>query len=210
MRIDIHFDPRELKKMEKALKSAPGECRKGMVSAINRSAKSVNTATQKAVTERYKIKKSDLSGGKRFKGESSNNIIKPIFASESDLRAALDVRGSRLAYVAERGMMSPRAPKSHKGKTMKQIKRLAFPTVQPIRGQRTRFPHGFIIEGKEGVVGLFTRGKKSHPVEMRHTLSPANMVRYPDIVRVTQKTAREALEKNVAHEIEYRLGRLAK
>ena len=67
-----------------------------------------------------------------------------------------------------------------------------------------------MARGKGGTVGLFSRQRGRRTIEMQRTLSPANMVRYPDIVRVTQKTAREALEKNVAHEIEYRLGRLAK
>ena len=44
----------------------------------------------------------------------------------------------------------------------------------------------------------------------QNTLSPANMVRETSVVNATQTAAREALEKNVAHEIEYRLGRLAK
>ena len=59
-------------------------------------------------------------------------------------------------------------------------------------------------------MGLFSRQRGSRTIEMQRTLSPANMVRETSVVNATQTAAREALEKNVAHEIEYRLGRLAK
>lgn len=210
MRIDAQFDPAELKKLKRALSKAPGECEKGLVSAINRSVKTTNTAMQKAVTERYNIKKSDLSGGSTFKGEASNNLIKPLYAKAGALRAALWVRGSRLALVAKRRLITPTAPKSHKGKTMRQIKRMAYPSVKVVKGQKTRYPHAFVARGKGGTVGLFSRQRGSRTIEMQRTLSPANMVRETSVVNATQTAAREALEKNVAHEIEYRLGRLAK
>ena len=46
MRIEARFDEKELKKLTKALKQAPDECRKGLSSAINRSGKTTNTAMQ--------------------------------------------------------------------------------------------------------------------------------------------------------------------
>ena len=58
VRIDARMDPKQLKKLTKALDDAPNECRKGLVSAINRSVKTTNTAMQRAVTQRYNIKKS--------------------------------------------------------------------------------------------------------------------------------------------------------
>lgn len=193
--------------MTKALKDVPQECKKGIVSAINRSVKSTNTAMQRAVTERYRITKGQLNG----KGGSSKSQIKLVFASSGKLEAGIQVRSTRMALDNSRGFISPKAPKSRKGKTMQQIKRLALPTVSVIKGQRTRFPHAFVAQGKGGTTGIFTRdGKKSYPVSMRHTMSPSNMVRYPAVVKKTDKAAKEALEKNVAHEIEYRLGRLAK
>lgn len=210
MRIDARMDPKQLKKLKKALEDAPQECRKGLVSAINRSVKTTNTAMQRAVTTRYNIKKSALNGGDSFKGDSSNNLIKPVMATTSKLQGAIEVRGSRLALVAARNMISPKEPKSHKGKTMKQIKRMAFPSVKVLKGQRTRYPHSFIAKGRGGTVGLFSRGKTTGKLTMQRTLSPANMVRETTVKDATQKAAKEALEKNVAHEIEYRLGRLAK
>lgn len=210
MRIEARFDEKELKKLTKALKRAPEECRKGLSSAINSSVKTTNTAMQKAVTTRYNITKGDLSGGGKFKGDSSNNLVKPILSTPAKLQGGIEVRGTRLALVAARKMIFPKEPKSHKGKTMRQIKRMAFPSVKVLKGQRTRYPHSFIAKGRGGTVGLFSRGKTTGKLTMQRTLSPANMVRETSVVNATQTAAKEALEKNVAHEIEYRLGRLAK
>ena len=210
MRIEAQFDPRELDKMRKALKKAPGECEKGLVSAINRSVKTTNTAMQKAVTERYNIKKGDLSGGSTFKGEASNNLIKPIYAKPGALRAALWVRGSRLALVAKRRLITPTAPKSHKGKTMRQIKRIPFPSVKVVKGKKTRYPHSFVAQGRGGTIGLFSRGKTTGKLTMQRTLSVANMVRYPSVQTATKTAASEALQKNAQHEIEYRLSKVMK
>ena len=210
MRIEARFDEKELKKLTKALKQAPDECRKGLSSAINRSVKTTNTAMQKAVATRYNITKGDLSGGGKFKGDSSNNLVKPILSTPAKLQGGIEVRGTRLALVAARKMIFPKEPKSHKGKTMRQIKRMAFPSVKVLKGQRTRYPHSFIAKGRGGTVGLFSRGKTTGKLTMQRTLSPANMVRETSVVNATQTAAKEALEKNVAHEIEYRLGRLAK
>ena len=210
MRIEARFDEKELKKLTKVLKKAPEECRKGLSSAINRSIKTTNTAMQRAVTTRYNIKKGALNGGDSFKSDSSNNLVKPILSTPAKLQGGIEVRGTRLSLVAARGMITPKEPKSHKGKTMRQIKRMAYPSVKVVKGQKTRYPHAFVARGKGGTVGLFSRQRGSRTIEMQRTLSPANMVRETSVVNATQTAAREALEKNVAHEIEYRLGRLAK
>lgn len=215
MRIEARFDEKELKKLTKVLKKAPEECRKGLSSAINRSVKTTNAAMQRAVTTRYNIKKGALNGGDSFKSDSSNNLVKPILSTPAKLQGGIEVRGTRLSLVAARGMITPKEPKSHKGKTMRQIKRMAYPSVKvvnvkAVKGQKTRYPHAFVARGKGGTVGLFSRQRGSRTIEMQRTLSPANMVRETSVVNATQTAAREALEKNVAHEIEYRLGRLAK
>lgn len=210
MQIDARFDPAELEKLKRALSKAPGECEKGMVSAINRSVKTTNTAMQRAVTGRYNIKKSELSGGSTFKGEASNNLIKPIYAKPGNLRAAIWVRGSRLSLVAKRRLITPTAPKSHKGKTMRQIKRIPYPSVKVVKGRKTRYPHSFVAQGDGGTIGLFSRGRTSRNINMQRTLSVANMVRYPSVRTTTQTAASGALQKNVQREIAYRLSKVMK
>ena len=208
--IDAQFDPKQLEKLLNALKKAPKECRKGAVSAINRSVKTTNTALQKAITTRYNIKKSALSGGSAFKGDASNNLIKPKMATESNLSAQIMVRGTRLALVSARGMISPKEPKSHKGKTMRQIKRMAPPTVRILKGSKKKYPHAFVATGRGGVTGIFSRYKYLRDIKLQRTLSPANMAREKSVAKKTKKAAEEALEKNVAREIRYRLEKISK
>lgn len=210
VRIDAQFDQNELRKLTNALKDIPKECKNGLISAVNKSAKSTNTAMQKAITQRYNIKKSDLSGGNTFGSGSSNNLIKINLAKKTAIEASIDVRGSRLALVTARGMVTPKQPKSTKGKTIKQIKRMAPPKVKILKGKQKSYKHSFIATGKGGTVGLFARDKSNDKLVMQRTLSIANMVKQRQIAEATQKAAKEALTKNVAHEIEYRLQKVSK
>ena len=213
--IDAKFDQKQLDKLLKTLEKAPKECRKGAVSAINRSVKSTNTALQKAITRRYNIKKEALSGGSTFKSSSSNNLIRPKMATYSDLTASIFVRGSRLSFNVLRGMVSPTEPKSHKGKSLRQIRRMAPPKVKVLRGRSKSFKHAFIATStgtdengqKSKVTGLFSRGSNG-VLKFHRTLSPANMAREKSVAKATQKAAAEALEKNVEREIRYRLEKI--
>ena len=94
VRVDAQFDQNELRKLTDALKDIPKECKSGLVSAVNKSVKTTNTAMQKAITQRYNIKKSDLSGGNTFGSSSSNNLIKLNLAKKTSIEASIDVRGS--------------------------------------------------------------------------------------------------------------------
>ena len=210
VRIDAQFDQNELKKLTNALRDMPKECKSGLISAVNKSAKSTNTAMQKAITQRYNIKKSDLSGGNTFGSSSSNNLIKINLAKKTAIEASIEVRGSRLSLVTARGMVTPKQPKSTKGKTTKQIKRIAPPKVKILKGKQKSYKHSFIATGKGGTVGLFARDKSNDKLVMQRTLSIANMVKQRQIAEATQKAAKEALTKNVAHEIEYRLQKVSK
>lgn len=205
-------DQKELAKLVSALKKYPGEARKGVVSAVNKSLKTTNTAMQRAITRRYNVKKSDLANGKKFKSEASNTLIKEKKASTSDLNACIVVRASRLAFVPQRGMLNQTLPTSHKGMTRKQIKRFVKPPkVKVLRGRWKSFgAHSFVARGKGGTVGLFTRDEKTGQINMRRTTSPANMAREESVVKATQKAASDSLKKYAEHEIVYRLGKVSK
>ena len=210
MQIDARFDPAELENLRRALSKAPGECEKGMVSAINRSVKTTNTAMQRAITKRYNITKADLTGKGKAKSEKSRNLIKPYYAAPGRLNAAIWLRGERLALVEIRNFISPSAPKSHKGKTMRQIKRIPFPTVKVVKGKKTRYVPGFVAKGRGGTIGLFSRGKTTGKLTMQRTVSIANMARYPAVTAAIKTAAAESLPKNVQREIAYRLSKVMK
>lgn len=205
-------DQKELKNLVFALKKYPEEAKKGIVSAVNKSLKTTNTAMQRAITRRYNIKKSDLTNGKQFKSEASNTLIKEKKATDSNLNAQILVRASRLALVPQRGMLNQTMPTSHKGLTRKQIKKsVKPPKVKVLRGRWKSFgAHSFVARGKGGTIGLFTRDERTGALNMRRTTSPANMAREESVVKATQKASAESLKKYAEHEIEYRLGKVSK
>lgn len=207
--VNAEFDQRELKKLTDALKHIPKECQSGLISAVNRSVKTTNTAMQKAITQRYNIKKQSLTNGD-FKSKSSSQLITVRKATKNSLNADILIEGHRLSFDVKRGMVSPKQPKSHKGKTIKQIKRIAQPKVKILKGKQKTYKHSFIATGRGGTVGLFSRDKSSGKLVMQRTLSVAHMARQRQIAEATQKSAREALTKNIAHEIEYRLQKVSK
>ena len=67
-----------------------------------------------------------------------------------------------------------------------------------------------VATSKGGTVVLFERDKSNDKLVMQRTLSVAHMVRQKQIAEATQKAAKEALTKNVRHEIEYRLQKVSK
>ncbi len=207
-RIECEADTGELRRLQRALERYPSECKKGMISAINKSLQSTNSAMQKAITERYNVQKRALNGGDTFRNDSSNNLIRQIKATQSNLGAQIVVRGSRLSLVSARGMVTPKGPKSHRGKTMRQIKRMASPSVKILKSGRKRYGHSFVAKGRGGVNALFSRDRSTGKLVMQRTLSPANMAKEDSVVSKTQNAATEALSSNVTHEIRYRLGRV--
>ena len=134
VRVDAQFDQNELRKLTDALKDIPKECKSGLVSAVNKSVKSTNTAMQKAITQRYNIKKQSLTNGD-FESASSSKLITVHQATKSSLNADILIESHRLSFNVKRGMVSPVTPKSYKGKTMKQIKRMSSPKVKVLKGK---------------------------------------------------------------------------
>ena len=201
-------DKRELERLQAALGKYPQECKKGMAAALNRTLSTTNTALQKAITQRYNIKKSELSGGKTFKSEGSNNLITLRKAKPQDLTSHIQLRGSRLTFNVKRSMVTPKQPKSHPGKTMKQIRRMAPPKVKVRKGGAVPYPHAFVAKGKGGVTALFSRDKDTEKLKIQHTLSIVNMTRNQEVRSQTLAAAQAALPKNVEREINYRLERV--
>lgn len=209
--IYCEVEQKELKGLISALKKYPTEARKGLISAVNKSLKTTDVAMQRAITRRYNLKKSDLANGKQFKSEASNTLIKEHKATASDLNASILVRGSRLAFVPQRGMLNQTMPTSRKGLTAPRIKKIVKPPkVKVLRGRWKSFgKQSFVARGKGGTIGLFTRDKQTGEINMRRTTSPANMAREESVVKATQKVAAESLKKYAEHEIAYRLGKVS-
>lgn len=201
----LEIDERQMQKMQYALRKYPEECNKGLASALNKTLSKANTVLQNGITSTYNIKKQDLTEGNQFRSESSKNLLKLHKAKPQDLSAGIIVRSSRLSFNVKRNMVSPTEPKSHRGKTMKQIKRIAPPKVKVRKGKSIKFKHGFVAKGKGNTVALFSREKDDRRMKMHHTLSTVHMTKEQDIRRKAQTTVDESLSQNVEREINFRL-----
>ncbi|BAK99711.1 hypothetical protein OBV_25130 [Oscillibacter valericigenes Sjm18-20] len=204
MKIYGSMDGESLKKLTEALGAYPKECANGIVSAINKSVHSVNVAMKREISKKYNLAQKDLSGGGAFKSTASNNLIRENKASYANLNASITVRGGML-NPGERFLNTPKQPKSHKGKTMRQIRKIKYPKVMIFRGAKKTMP-AFTARGRGGTMGVFTRdGEK---LKMQKTLSVAQMASNEDVWKKTSETAQKVLTEKAEQELNYRLGKV--
>lgn len=205
----ILIDGTALKELDKVLGEFPKEAVKAKLSAMNRTLSQTNTEIQRQITSKYNLKRSDLNGGKRYKSERSNNLIRVTKPSINRLVAAIEVRGSTLTL--SRFLQTPKAPVSHAGKTRKQISKIKPPTVKVKKGGKKPVitsKKAFVATGRGGVTGIFTRNDKG--MVMLRTLSTAAMAGDRDILANVRKKAEEVFLKRTEAEINYRLEKLGR
>lgn len=202
---DISINASGLDTLSRALERFPDIAAKALPPAINRTLSTVNTKLQKEITTKYKIKKSDLNGGGKYKSEKSNNLIKIKKATSHSMDGRIDVRGSTLNL--SRFLMGNKSPVSHKGKTKKQILKIKFPKVQVMKGS-SKIVKGAFIQNAKNATGIFNRNQNGK-LRMLRTLSIAQMAGNKEILKVAEETAIETLEKRIEHEMEYRMNRMA-
>ena len=204
--MEIQIDTKNLDKLDIELKKFPKEAQKSIPAAINRTLSTVNTKMQREITTKYKLKKSDLSGGNKYKSEASNNLIKVKKASAMLPEGRIEVRGSTLTL--SRFLQGSKTPVSYKGKTQKQIKKLRPSRVQVKRGSTKSIKGSFLAKARGGTMGIFIRDLNGK-LKMLHTLSVAQMASNKEVAQATQVVATDTLNKRIEHEIEYRINKMA-
>lgn len=186
---------RQMKELEKQI---PGAA----VAAINRTLSSTFTQMKKEVTSKYNIKSSDISGGSKYKGESSNNLMKVTKANKNQLSAKITSRGSTLTL--SRFLKRPTTPDRYKGKSA--LKRPGVVVmVKKERKNITTNNKAFVAKGKGGVIGIFKRRGKE--MVMLRTASIPQMIGNKDILEKLRVSAIAKLQERIAHEIEYRINK---
>ncbi|QNU67260.1 hypothetical protein EHE19_001570 [Ruminiclostridium herbifermentans] len=203
--MEIKLDTSNLKNVARAMRDFPELAKKSLPPAINRTLSAVNTKIQKGITKIYKIKKSDLSGGKKYKSESSNNLINIKKASVKNPSGQIEVRGRTLNLA--RFLQTPKGPVSTKGMKKAAIRRRKPAKVQVKKGKSKYIAKTFVQKSR-GAVGIFTRDHNGK-LKMLHTLSVAQMASNKEVLKSAEQTAVETLEKRIEHELEYRLDKLA-
>lgn len=198
--VSIKVDDSDLNKIYKAFKKYPDVAKKAVVAATNRTIQSANTELQRNITQRYNIKKKDLSGGGQYKGESSNNIVKVNKANTGNLKASINVRGGYLTLY--RFVRGNKMPRNKKGK--------GYVSVQVKKGKTAKLSrYNFIQRGNGGALQIFQRPSDSRKIRrVLKTASVAHMASNEEVMGNTQKKAQETLKKRVEHEIAHRLNKL--
>lgn len=197
------MDQASLRKLTEELRAYPKEAKAGIVSAINKSVHSVNVAMKREICKKYNLAQKDLSGGGAFKSAASNNLIRENKANYANLNASITVRGGMLNPGA-RFLNTPKQPKSRKGKTMRQIRKIKYPKVMIFRGAKKTMP-AFTARGRGGTMGVFMRDGDT--LKMQKTLSVAQMASNEDVWKRTSETAQKVLAEKVEQELNYRLGK---
>lgn len=204
MKVQATMDSASLRKLTEALKDYPKEAANGIVSAINKSVHSVNVSMKREICKKYNLSQKDLSGGGKFKSAASNSLIRESKANYSNQSASILIRGGML-NPGERFLSTPKQPKSHKGKTARQIRKIKYPKVTVFRGAKKTMP-AFVARGRGGTMGVFERdGEK---LKMQKTLSVAQMASNGEIWKQTSENAKKILDEKIKQELNYRLGKV--
>lgn len=200
MNIEIKTNDEQFKKLFEALEVIPDEAQKACVTAINKTIAETNTNLQKAITQKYNITKRELSGGKKYKSDRSNNLMKVEKATFKDMSAAIDIRGTALTLNRFRpspDKLPTKKPKNIKVQVTKGKKLNVDPKIKP-----------FIIKGKGGTVGIFSRENDQRKMKMLRTLSTGAMARQEDVYKDVVEQQSKILDKKIEQEIKYRLSKL--
>lgn len=199
--VSIKVDDRELQKIYNGLKEHEEVARKAIISAVNRTIQSTNTELQRHITKNYNLKRQDLNGGSKYKGESSNNLIKVKKATTSNFSASVEVRGGLLTLY--RFAQGNKQPTNKKGARVR---------VKVKKGKAAKMSNVNFINyprGNKNNLQIFQRHKSSRDISrLLKTISVAHMASNEKVVEPTQKKANETLQKRAEHELQYRLSKI--
>lgn len=199
--INIQVNDAELQKIYDGLKEHKKVAAKAVVAALNRTIQSANTELQKHITSIYNIKRKDLSGGSKYKGERSNNIVKLKKASLDNFSASINVRGSNLTLY--RFVQGNKQPSNKKGARVKvKVKKSNAAKMSNVNF--INYPRG-----NKNNLQIFQRHRSSRDISrLLRTTSVAHMAANKDVIEPTQEKANETLQKRVEHELQYRLSKI--
>ena len=208
--MNIRIDTSGIDKLYKELNKIPKEMPAAIVSSLNKTLISTNSQLQKQISGKYNIKKSDLNGtGKKYKSEKSNNLITIKKANYKNMSAYITVRGPVLTL--SRFLVTPKAPVSFEGKTMKKIKKIKRPKVRIIKGKSLNISkeHNAFVSKNGEHLAIFERVENGL-INMMHTTSVAQMASDKDIAENVTKHSELMLSNKIEQEINFRLNKAQK
>ena len=198
--IEISVDDTELERVYKALKKYPKSAERAMVGLINEAVTKGNGELLKQIPKKYNISKGDLQGGKKYKSEASNNLIKAKKINSLNQTAKVEVRGSGLTLIRFAQENKP----NKKGVVSRIVK------VKVKKGRAKKFGKTtFIQTDRSGNPQVFARRTGERKIyKLLKTTSVAHMAAKDEIVSKVQEAAKEKFEKRSQHYIDRELKKI--
>lgn len=196
--INFTVDDAELKKVYNALQKHKDAAQRALIRTVNDTAQRTLTPLKDNITKNYNIKKMDLSGGSKYKGEKSNNLIKVKKISSLRMNASIDVRGGYLTL--QRFVKGKKTPSNKKGNRV---------TVQVKKGKSIKLNNRSFIQNARGSLQVFNRHSGSRDIwRLLKTVSVAHMASNENVAPKVQESALEIMRKRSEHYINQELKKL--
>jgi len=199
--ISLKFDEQDMKRLNKAFRKSPDLAKKACVAATNRAIATANTELQRNITQRYNMKKGNLSGGSAYKGERSNNLIKVKKANFGNPNASINVRGS---YLTLYRFISGKQPRRNK-----KGKMTGYVSVKVLKGGAKKMSRYNFVQTIKGGTQIAQRHSGSRQISrVLKTISVAHMASHESVITKTQEKGQEMLQKRINHELDRRFKNL--
>ena len=177
--VAINIDPKQMKRLEKALVNIKGGVPKVLSPAINRTLNKGRTEVKREIRKRYVIKAKDIP-------------FAVIGSTTSRLSGEIRIKQGMLDL--NKFKISP------KGVQRRKTKKIIHATVRV--GGGGDIPHGFVA-AVGSYTGPFTRkGAGALPIRKRLTIGAGIMASQPAVGPAVQKAMEDMMAKRLDHELQ--------
>ena len=192
----IQITSPDIRNIEKRLGSLSGKAPNVMSNVLKRVISRVKQIAPKEISKKYKITTANFK-----------TWIKYSKVSTSNLNASYSAKSYPLS-ISKYYKSKPNKPKSTKGKTLKQIKKMSGVKTMVETGHGfTTHKHAFIQKMKNGHYGVFERIKSTKKIEEIKGPAAGSILGNEDITQKIQIEADKVINTRLEHEISRLLGR---
>lgn len=191
IQIAVGIDESLYKRARDALRHLPKAAEKAVARAINRALEGARTDAVGKICAEYFVRPIDV-----------RKTLHIVRAKPDRPEARLLSSGGAIPLMKFR--VSPKKPPRQKGKKSGERKGVVagvkFGTAVP-------FPYSFVAKVGSGHVGVFSRvGSASLPIRQKYGPSIPQMLGNETVLKYIEERAKERLEKELRHQIDYLFG----
>lgn len=197
-KMKVQADETSLKKLMNGLEKYPSSAEKAMIQLINEAVTKGHGELLKQIPKTYNIKKQDLQGGKSYKSETSNNLVKANKISSLRMQASIEARGGYLTL--QRFVVGDRTPSHISRKNVK---------VKVRKGKNATLNKLTFLQNANGHLQVLNRQKGKRQIwRLLKTISVAHMASGEKVREPVQSAIEEKMKKRVQHYIDRELKKI--